>query len=120
MTQGVDNISIGAGANPANHASEEDYSALNPLSINPEDYKSIWADYEMSEAQYNELLGVVWEIAHSFVLMGWNADISQILFASALQNAGSDSDKLLTNTYTKATTSGPNNGTEKVSDNETS
>lgn len=80
----------------------EHYEALRPLKLNPEDYREIWADYEMTDEQYNELIEIIREIGQSFVLMGWNEDISQILFASALKNARPDSDKLLKDKYSKA------------------
>ena len=81
---------------PQNTAMDkEDVSALAPLKMNPDDYKEIWADYELSDAQYNKLLEALWHIAQTFVLMGWNADISQIMLANLLKNSGPDSAKLL-------------------------
>jgi len=84
-------------------ASERDVSEFAPLKINPDDYREIWADYEMTDTQFHELLSVVQDIALSFVNLGWNADISQIVFACAARNVRPDSDKLLQDTYSKAT-----------------
>ncbi|MDM3871830.1 hypothetical protein QSV34_10760 [Porticoccus sp. W117] len=98
--------------------SEEECSALAPLKMNPEDYREIWAEYEMSEEQYNEMLGVIWEIAKTFVLMGYNEDISQIMFGNMVSKVSPDSEKLLNIECSKTIEHCAGNDAEKESADE--
>lgn len=71
------------------------------LQLDPDEYREDWAEYEIPDEQFNEMLGVLWEMAQTFVLMGHNADITQILFANIIENSGKDSEKLLEREHTK-------------------
>jgi hypothetical protein len=53
-----------------------------PLQFNPDDYREELAAFDLTEAQENELLAVLWNIMASFVAMGFGLDSVQ-LFSTA-------------------------------------
>ena len=52
-----------------------------PPKFDPEEYREDWAHVDISQEQFNNYLEVLWDIAQTFVLLGYNADISQIMMA---------------------------------------
>lgn len=70
-------------------------NALQPLHLNPEEYRHALADLDISQAQQDALLYALWHIISTFVDMGWGVDTVRIVLPELFENAGSDSQKML-------------------------
>lgn len=70
-------------------------SLLQPLHLNPEEYRHALADLEISPAQQDELLHALWHIISTFVDIGWGVDTVRIVLPELFENAGSDPKKML-------------------------
>ncbi len=82
---------------PDNHSPSglADNKALPKLTLNPDEYREHLAGFELTEAQENELLQVLWQIMSTMVDIGWGVDTVQMFLPDMFEKAGADSDKLL-------------------------
>ncbi|RLJ20759.1 hypothetical protein DJ030_06355 [bacterium endosymbiont of Escarpia laminata] len=78
---------------PPMHADEP---AVTVLKLDPDEYRHYLEEFDMTEAQQNELLQTLWHIMSAFVDMGWGLDSVQLLPALMEKSAGQDSDNPLT------------------------
>ena len=72
---------------------EDDQCQTRPLQFDPEKYRHMLDTIELTEAEKDEMLGVLWEIMQSFVLLGWGLDPTQSVFASIAQKAWAASEE---------------------------
>jgi hypothetical protein len=52
--------------------------AIMPLQLDPEEYRECLKDFDLTEAQQNELLEVLWNIMRTFVEIGFGLDSVQM------------------------------------------
>ncbi|MEW7986882.1 MAG: hypothetical protein AB2765_07845 [Candidatus Thiodiazotropha endolucinida] len=62
-------------------------AAIAPLHLDPDQYRDSLDQFELSEEQQNELLGVLWHIMRTFVEIGFGLDSVQNIFYVNLENA---------------------------------
>lgn len=96
----------------------EGATPYQPLVLDPDEFRSDLAEFNWTEEQENAFLATFWEIASTFVLMGWNADIVQILFSSFVENSGQDSENLVDVTTANNFNDCAEHDAEKASDDE--
>ena len=75
------------------------YSDLKPLALDPDEYREDLDEFDLTRAQQDEMLAVLWNIMRTFVEIGFGLDSVQVF--STATNAcsgeftGQDSGKLL-------------------------
>jgi len=48
--------------------------AIAPLKLNPEDYRDHLNEFDLTQAQQDELLGILWNMMEMMDRMGWGLD----------------------------------------------
>ena len=64
---------------------------LAPLQLDPDEYREHLAEFDMTEEQQNELLGVLWNIMRTFVEIGFGLDSVQMFSVASDEKSRSDS-----------------------------
>ena len=72
-----------------------EYSALQPLRLDPEEYRDDLAEFDLTEEQQNQLLQTLWDMMSMMVDIGWGVDAVQMLLPHLFENSGADSEKLI-------------------------
>ena len=67
---------------------DQDQSGIKPLALDPDKYRDYLDDFDLDEAQQNELLEVIWNVMRSFVEMGFGLDSVQMLLPAIAEKAG--------------------------------
>lgn len=89
--------------NDASHPGTGPSAARPKLDFNADKYREHLDGIELTEAQQNEMLQVLWNIMSAMVDMGWGVDSVQMFLPELFEKAGADSDKLLEQNSTHAT-----------------
>ena len=67
---------------------EATHEAMQSPTLNPEGYREYLEDFDLDEAEQNELLIVLWNIMRSFVEMGFGLNSVQMLLPAIAENSG--------------------------------
>jgi len=68
---------------------------LPRLELDPDKYRKHLGECDLTEAQQNEVLQVLWQIMSTMVDIGWGVDSVQMFLPDLFKKASMDSDKLL-------------------------